>query len=317
MREKIYLSYEYKDEKYASVLKNVLNEKFEIVNLQSEIQSSESIKKNIKETIKSSSIVIVLIGKSTYTRKFVDQEIFQALANNIGIIGIKIPNIEATDEIIVPARLADNVDSEYCLIYDWSLDIKEISTWIKIAIKNAKEISSNNIRPLFGINKKKLSTVIDSKEPCIFISHKNENKNKAYILRDYIKQLGINTFLDSDDKHLQENVESKNNKGIVDAIEMGVLSATDLLCLISNVTKFSWWVPYELGLAKAHKKEMVAVILEKLEDDLPEYLTILDSLSSEIEFEKYIEEYINKNYLSRQYLPIIKNNRDLLKRVFA
>ena len=158
--------------------------------------------------------------------------------------------------------------------------------------------------------------MIKSKEPYIFISHKNENKDKAHILRDYINQLGIDTFLDSDDKQLQENVRIRNFKGVVEVVENGVSRASDLLCLISNITKSSWWVPYELGLAKAQKVEMVAVILEKLEDDLPEYLTILDSLSSEIEFEKYIEDYINKNYLSRQYLPIIKNNRDLLKKVF-
>ncbi len=317
MKERIFLSYEHRDKRYADMLEKILSEEFEIMNFHLEFESLNSKKYKKKETIKASSTVIVLIGETTYNAKNLDEDLHHALANNIGIMGIKIPNASTSDDFIIPGRLADNVDSGYCLIYNWTLNIREIQNWVKKSIKKSEEVYPNNIRPLFGIMKKSLVTAIKSNDPCIFISHKNENKNKAYILRDYIKQLGINTFLDSDDKHLQENVESKNNKGIVEAIEMGVEKATALLCLISNVTKFSWWVPYELGLAKAHGKEMVAVILEKLEDALPEYLTILDSLSSEIEFESYMEDYINKNYSSQQYLPIIKNNKDLLKRVFT
>lgn len=68
-----------------------------------------------------SSCTIVLVGKDTWGRKYVDWEIQATLEKEHGLIGVQLPTalITLQNTVIVPARLDDNIQSGYALWLSW------------------------------------------------------------------------------------------------------------------------------------------------------------------------------------------------------
>jgi hypothetical protein len=63
-----------------------------------------------------STVTIVLIGGCTWSRRFVDWEIYSSLRNDRnnkrnGLLGMQLPSVDG-DSVSIPARLSENVDSE-------------------------------------------------------------------------------------------------------------------------------------------------------------------------------------------------------------
>jgi hypothetical protein len=67
------------------------------------------------------STTIVLCGRNTPGRKYVDWEILASLNQQMGIVGIYLPTALRGDanKVIVPDRLHDNVQSGYALFRAW------------------------------------------------------------------------------------------------------------------------------------------------------------------------------------------------------
>ena len=85
---------------------------------------------------------------------------------------------------------------------------------------------------------------------CVFISHKKEDAAAAESIGKYLTDVvGVNIYLDSKDLVLQEAVSTDNDKKIVESIKRGLACSTHLLCVTSEKTRLSWWVPYEIGIA--------------------------------------------------------------------
>jgi hypothetical protein len=109
--------------------------------------STDYIKRLIQEDyISDTSVVVVLVGKSTWGRKHVDWEISAGLnkkvgGNYSGLLGILIPDFPFTSDgkyyyQDIPPRLADNVKTGYAEIYTWSWVCSDESR-IKDAINGA------------------------------------------------------------------------------------------------------------------------------------------------------------------------------------
>jgi hypothetical protein len=81
------------------------------------------VRRRIREDfIVGSSCTIVLVGKKTWGRKYVDWEIDATLAAQHGLIGVCLPTAEkntVTNKIIVPDRLFDNIQSGFALWLTW------------------------------------------------------------------------------------------------------------------------------------------------------------------------------------------------------
>lgn len=125
-----------------------------------------------------------------------------------------------------------------------------------------------------GVESYDYITKSEDTENCIFISHKHEDEVAAKKIADYIMNIAkIDVYLDKNDSGLQHAVEIGNDKGIVSAIEKGITVSSHLLCLVSEHTKNSWWVPYEIGYAKKASKNINSLIL-KNNKEIPSFLTI-------------------------------------------
>lgn len=117
------------------------------------------------------------------------------------------------------------------------------------------------------------SKSLNSTGICIFLSHVREDKPLAISVGEYIKNAGYDIYLDIEDEELQKAVEEGNPAKITACIEKGIESSTHLMCIVSERTVKSWWVPYEIGFGKKSKKG-ISTLTHKNIVTIPEYLQI-------------------------------------------
>ncbi|MFD5867538.1 TIR domain-containing protein [Corynebacterium sp. NPDC060344] len=116
------------------------------------------IKRRIRENyLRDTTVTIVLIGKNTWKRRFVDWEIAASLrqtatATPNGLVGITLPSASALPRIIIPPRLGDNVSGRngYAIWWEHPRDDVSLVNMIEEAYyaRTAKSILRNNRRPL-------------------------------------------------------------------------------------------------------------------------------------------------------------------------
>ena len=124
-----------------------------------------------------------------------------------------------------------------------------------------------------------------SSDPCIFISHKKEDKNKASKLANYIKDSGIDVFFDANDENLNNPEVLKNPARVTAAINNALSKSTHMIAVVSNKTKKSWWVPYEIGFATKNNsgsESIRALFIKGFTQQTPEYLDIINLSSINI-----------------------------------
>lgn len=146
------------------------------------------------------------------------------------------------------------------------------------------------------LEKRVSSNVID----CVFISYSRADKAQAFVVAEMIKDLGIDIYIDQNDQALQLADESNDHRKVVECIEDGITHCAVLLGIITENTKNSWWVPYEIGSANGHGRPHAHLITKEVRR-LPSYIkasTILPSLDS-------LDEWLAGN------VPDKKNDRHL------
>lgn len=128
------------------------------------------------------------------------------------------------------------------------------------------------------------------KERCVFISHKKEDEDVAIAIGTYLTDtVGVNIYLDTHDCILKEAVSLDNDQLITESIKKGLTCSSDLLCLISDKTKLSWWVPYEIGFADKQEIDIAILKLKNVED-IPSYLKIKHTLLNTEDFLQYVSK---------------------------
>lgn len=133
----------------------------------------------------------------------------------------------------------------------------------------------------------------DRSKICFFISHKDEDTDAAIVLGKHITEdFGYNIYLDVYDRELQEADKNKDPDGVVNAIHKGIQYASHLLCVVTEKSKDSWWIPYEIGFAHAVGVKTSSIKVKQVEylptylemDDSPVFLTIGE-----------LDDYLSKN----------------------
>ncbi len=107
---------------------------------------------------------------------------------------------------------------------------------------------------------------------CVFISHKDEDTDAAIEIGNHImNDFGYDIYLDLYDKKLQIADRNDDVEGVVNSIQEGLKYSTHLLCVVTEKSKESWWIPYEIGYAQANEKKTSSIKLKKSEF-LPSFL---------------------------------------------
>ena len=77
---------------------------------------------------------------------------------------------------------------------------------------------------------------VDSNRPCVFLSHKSVDKIAAKKVAEYISNLGIDYYLDSEDPNLQSVVRAGNDALVSQFIDLGIRRCSHLLIILSDKT---------------------------------------------------------------------------------
>lgn len=103
----------------------------------------------------------------------------------------------------------------------------------------------------------------------VFISHRQTDARSAYaIARTLIDVAEVDVFLAAFDPSLGASGMPEQVTGVID---FGLNACTHLLAVISDNTRGSWWVPYEVGVARNRPVPCGLTLLSTVKD-LPEYL---------------------------------------------
>ena len=73
------------------------------------------------------------------------------------------------------------------------------------------------------------------------------------------------------DETLQLADQNNDVETIVKSIHKGLKYSTHLLCVVTEKSKESWWIPYEIGFAQANNKKTSSIKLKRAVY-LPTYL---------------------------------------------
>lgn len=125
----------------------------------------------------------------------------------------------------------------------------------------------------------------------VFISHKKEDAIPALLIKFAFENKGVSAYLDL----LDEKVVG-NGKTLTEHIKNQLNSCTDIIVVVSDATKQSWWVPFEIGMSAQVNMPTATYLIGRV--DLPEYLWYWPKLTSTQDVSKYVD--IRKR-VSEQY----------------
>ena len=127
------------------------------------------------------------------------------------------------------------------------------------------------------------------KQPCLFISHRQSDKQEALRVAYIATALGYDIFLDILDPYLQQ---ASNPYLIANRIELALLNSTHVIAMITPNTRGSMWVPYEYGRVKDHKpiSSSAGCWIHPQVQQIAEYLHLGEVNHTENEIEQWLQD---------------------------
>ena len=118
----------------------------------------------------------------------------------------------------------------------------------------------------------------------VFISHRTADDDKAQALayRLYTKH-SIKCYVDHFDP------EARTTREITDIIVGRINICTHLMALVTNATVGSWWVPFEIGVARQGDRRITTYDASTVK--LPEFLTEWPVMTTEAHLDLFAEAY--------------------------
>jgi hypothetical protein len=89
---------------------------------------------------------------------------------------------------------------------------------------------------------------------------------------------------------------TENGKALTDHIRANLNDCTDIIVVMSNITRFSQWVPFEVGMAA--QKDMPTATFLKEDVSLPDFLQYWPRLKRYTDIKKYV---LARNDVDREY----------------
>lgn len=92
----------------------------------------------------------------------------------------------------------------------------------------------------------------------VFVSHKSDDASEAIRIAKHLDSLGLSAFVD-----VLEIEDAKDNKSLDKTLQGIICASKSLLTVVSEKTKESWWVPFEVGIAFDRDKFLGSVVLSQ------------------------------------------------------
>ena len=124
----------------------------------------------------------------------------------------------------------------------------------------------------------------------VFISHKNTDQYIARRVLDVLKSQGVDAYLD-----LLDNTIVYKGELLTKHIKSKINECTDILVVMSEETRYSWWVPFEIGMAT--QKDLPTVSYLQSGVELPDYLAYWPRLKNETDLLQYV---VTRRYVQQQ-----------------
>ena len=137
----------------------------------------------------------------------------------------------------------------------------------------------------------------------VFISHKNVDSQQALMLKSAFEKECVFTYLD-----VLDNSINGGGKSLTEHIKGQLNNCTDIIVLMSETTKYSWWVPFEIGMSA--QIDMPTASFLKEDVDLPSYLSYWPRLKTTRDVATYVdvrkrtERILNKQYSNWDFSSI-------------
>ena len=137
-----------------------------------------------------------------------------------------------------------------------------------------------------------------------FISHKKEDTNKAIEIAHALHNFNVDYYLDAFDSTI-----SSNPKKLTDHIKNEMEKCSDIIVVISEKTKKSAWVYFEVGIAAHAQKATSTYMID--DTQLPEFLEYWPTLKNSNDLRAYIsikmEMYPSHKHLKNESYIGLKN----------
>jgi hypothetical protein len=121
----------------------------------------------------------------------------------------------------------------------------------------------------------------------VFISHSRLDKEKAREVAHALQASKVDYYFDENDADLQLADEQGDHLKVVQCIENGLKACSHLLGIITENTKNSWWVRFEIGSATGRAQDCAHLIDEKVMK-LPSYIKAGKILADREEMRKWL-----------------------------
>lgn len=158
-RHRVFVSYYHDDDQgrrelferwFSDIYDIYVSESVKMDDIDDTILSTDRIRQIIRDDyLRDSTVTVVLIGKRTWQRKFVDWEIGSSLRQTeynprSGLLGIILPtypgySTNTYNRYTIPPRLYDNIERGFAKIYPWSNNPDTVQSWIHEAFKRRHE----------------------------------------------------------------------------------------------------------------------------------------------------------------------------------
>lgn len=139
----------------------------------------------------------------------------------------------------------------------------------------------------------------------IFISHKQQDAYMANLIASELRALNVDYYLDLLDSSIEQS-----GKELTEHIRRNLNNCTDIIVIMSEITKYSQWVPFEIGMAA--QKDMPTATFLKSDILLPDFLEYWPRLKTPQDIRKYVAV---QNKVKQQIMLEKSINRDYSQNV--
>ena len=148
----------------------------------------------------------------------------------------------------------------------------------------------------------------------VFISHKDADSLQALLLKRAFEDEGVSAYLDVLDSSI-----NGGGKTLTEHIKNQLNQCTDIIVLMTEATKHSWWVPFEIGMSAQIDMPTASYLKENVV--LPSFLRYwprlktINDVSTYVSVRKKTERILNEQY-SNFELSSVSNRRKIETPIF-